>query len=173
VQEATVAYENNLLLDTRNRISRVTKTAAIAALRSFLRLFVPTLRANEAIDDSYLGILRLPPRKRHARQPLPPPGEEPEVNVLTKQGHEIRVYVSTPNYGHPSVSATRKAYHGFVVRYRKEGDAEWKDAYSTRLHTDIRFQDEDKGKRITIMAAWINPRLQHGPWSYEMHVLIN
>jgi hypothetical protein len=173
VREAAVAYENNLLPDTRNRISRVNKTTAVAALRSFLRLFVPVFRANEAVDERYLGVLGMPPRKRHARMPLPAPKEEPEINVLTKQDHEIRVHVSVPSYGHPVESATRKAYHGFVARYLKEGNTEWQDVYSTRLHTDIMFKDEDQGKRVTIKAAWINPRLQHGPWSKDMNVLIN
>ncbi|MDR2359653.1 MAG: hypothetical protein LBD87_07660, partial [Prevotellaceae bacterium] len=59
------------------------------------------------------------------------------------------------------------------VRYRKEDCEEWHSGYSTRLHTDLFFNGEDSGKRLILMAAWINPRLQQGPWSNEITVLIN
>jgi hypothetical protein len=83
------------------------------------------------------------------------------------------VYVRVPQHGHPTQSGTRKAYHGFVLRYRLEGDTEWHDEYTTRLRIDLTLADEDKGKHITLMAAWINLRLQHGPWSHELSVVVN
>jgi hypothetical protein len=171
--EAIEAYDNNLDIATRNRTSRVLKTAGIAALRSFLRIFTLTLRANEAIGEEDLAALGLPLRKRHTRLPLPAPTEEPEVYIVTEHSHFIKVYVRVPQYGHPTKSRTRKAYHGFVLRYRREGDAEWRDEYTTRLHIDLFFTDEDAGKRFVLAAAWINPRLQHGPWSHELSVVVN
>jgi hypothetical protein len=171
--QADTAYWNNLDRETCNRVSRAAKTAAIAALRVFLRSFVAAIHTNEAVNEDNLEALGLQPRKRHNRLPLPAPTEAPKVEVVSHTGHEVRVYVSVENHGHATKSLTRKAYHGFVVRYRKESDAEWQSVYSTRLHTDIFFNDEDCGKRLTLMAAWINPRLQHGPWSTERYAWIN
>ncbi|MDR2119915.1 MAG: hypothetical protein LBP64_03450 [Tannerella sp.] len=44
---------------------------------------------------------------------------------------------------------------------------------STRLHMTLLFDEADEGKHVTFTAAWINPRLQHGPWSDAIKVLIN
>jgi hypothetical protein len=172
-QDAYTAYWNNLNPSIHNHASWVIKVAAITALRVFLRTFVAILRTNEAISESNIEAMGLQPRKRHNRRPLLAPTEAPKVEVISRTSHEVRVYVSVESYGHATKSLTRKAYHGFVVRYHKEGDTEWQSKYSTRLHTDLLFTDEDSGKRLTLMAAWINPRLQHGPWSAEWHVWIN
>ncbi|MDR0728767.1 MAG: hypothetical protein LBF19_01405 [Prevotellaceae bacterium] len=173
MRTAEEAYRNNLSPETRNHISVTFKKDGIAALRSFLSAFIPTLRSNEAIDESGLAALALPSRQRHNRQPLPPPAEEPQMQVTAIPGYGVRVSVRRPQHGHATASRTRKAYHGFVVRYRKEGSEEWHSEYSTRLHANLAFSDEDSGKRLALMAAWINPRLQHGPWSSEITVLIN
>jgi hypothetical protein len=172
-REAHETYQQNIEIATRNRTTQVAKNAGFTALRLFLSLFVLELRANEAIGENELVVLGLPSRKHHTRLPLPAPTEEPEVNVVTGRNRELRVYVRIPRHGHPTRSRTRKAYHGFVVRYRKEGDAEWHSEYSTRLYTDLFFNDDDRGKRLVLSAAWINPCLRHGPWSQEVQVLIN
>ncbi|MDR1224547.1 MAG: hypothetical protein LBL07_16960 [Tannerella sp.] len=44
---------------------------------------------------------------------------------------------------------------------------------TVRLRTDISFDGKDTGRRFELMAAWINPRLQHGPWSHELSGVIN
>jgi hypothetical protein len=170
---AETAYRNNLNPETRNRKSVALKKEGIAALRSFLSAFILVLRANESIGENDLDALGLPSRKRHNRLPLPTPTEAPKVSVVTKTGHEVRVYVSVLNYGHATASLTKKSYYGFIVRYRKEGCDEWHTEYSTCLHADLLFSDEDTGKRLVLMAAWINPRLRQGPWSSEITVLIN
>ncbi|MDR2448864.1 MAG: hypothetical protein LBD52_02770, partial [Prevotellaceae bacterium] len=153
MKTAETAYWNNLNLETRNRKSVALKKGGIAALRSFLSAFILALRANEAIGEDDLEALGLPSRKHHNRLPLPAPTEAPKVSVVTKTGHEIRVYVSVMNYGHATASLTKKSYHGFVVRYRKEDCEEWHSGYSTRLHTDLFFNGEDSGKRLILMAA--------------------
>jgi hypothetical protein len=59
------------------------------------------------------------------------------------------------------------------VRYRREGDDVWHSEFSTRLHVLLPFDDADRGKRLIVSAAWINPRFQHGPWSTDLSALIN
>jgi hypothetical protein len=172
-QKAIKAYEKNLDISTCNRVSQAAKNAGIAALRQFLRGFIYVLRANESIGEDEIEAMGLPPRVRRTRMPLPPPDEAPGVSIESRRNGLVKVYVQVPQYGHPTESQTRKAYHGFVVRYRKEGDTEWSEKYTTRLHTDISFDGKDTGQRFELMAAWINPRLQHGPWSHELSGVIN
>jgi hypothetical protein len=170
---ADTAYQHNCNPETCNRRSRAGKKTSIAALRAFLRFFVYALLSNEAVSENDLKAMGLPSRKRHARQPLPVPADAPAVSVEATQGHEVRVFVRVPQHNHPTESLTRKAYHGFAVRYRKDDEAEWHEEHSTRLHTILVFNSEDTGKHLTLAAAWINPRLQRGPWSNEIHAWIN
>jgi hypothetical protein len=170
---AHTAYQENNSSDTSNRISSANKRAAFAELRKFLQFFVYILRANKSIDESDLEVMGIPSRKRHVRHPLPVPHEAPQMHVVTMSGHEVKVSVRVPQHDHATKSLTRKAYHGFVVRFRKEGEDDWHEEYTTRLHTNLIFNSEDEGKRLILAAAWINPRLQHGPWSGDIHTVVN
>jgi hypothetical protein len=170
---ADVAYQANLNPETANRLTASNKRVAIAAFRAFLGTFVNVLVANTAISESDLQAMGLPSREHHFHQPLPVPEVAPEVNVIVGQHHDITVYVAIPQHGHPSEFLTKKGYHGFVVRYRKETETEWHEEHSTRLHISLLFDSEDEGKHIILTTAWINPRIQHGPWSDEITVLIN
>jgi hypothetical protein len=43
-------------------------------------------------------------------------------------------------------------------------------------NADVAYQanlNPETANRLTLTAAWINPRIQHGPWSDEISVLIN
>jgi hypothetical protein len=51
------------------------------------------------------------------------------------------------------------------------GDA-WQTVVSTRLHHTIFFEHDDEGKRITLSAAWVNPRFEPGPWCEEISEVI-
>jgi hypothetical protein len=59
-----------------------------------------------------------------------------------------------------------------MLRYKKEGDADYKTVVSTRLHHTLFFERDDEGKRVTLSAAWVNPRLEAGPWSDEISEVI-
>ncbi|MDR3329168.1 MAG: hypothetical protein LBS63_03540 [Prevotellaceae bacterium] len=85
---------------------------------------------------------------------------------------ELSVYVSVPASGQPD-SSLRKNYYGFMLRWRREGEAEWRSEVSTRLHALLNFDEADTGKRVALTAAWVNPRIQAGPWSAEATALIN
>ena len=167
------AYDANRNPETTNRLTTANKRVSFAVLRVFLATFVNILVANPAISESDLEAMGLPSREHHFHQPLPVPEEAPETTAVVGQHHDIILYVAIPQHGHPSEFLTKKGYHGFVVRYRKEGDTEWHEEHSTRLHLTLLFDSEDEGKHITLTTAWINPRIQHGPWSDEISVLIN
>ncbi|MDR1405842.1 MAG: hypothetical protein LBI89_01380, partial [Prevotellaceae bacterium] len=78
-----------------------------------------------------------------------------------------------PQHGQPSEFLKKKGYHGFVVRYRKESETEWHERHTTRLHITLLFDSGDEGTHLLLTTAWINPRIQHGPWSDELRVLVN
>jgi hypothetical protein len=167
------AYLANENPETRNRLTTASKRMTFASLRSFFSTYVPVLVANEAISEDALAGMGLPSRQHHFHTPLPVPTEAPEVSAVVGQHHEITVYVNIPQHGQPSEFLSKKGYHGFVVRYRKDGDAEWTEEHSTSLHHMLFFDSEDEGKHLTLTVAWINPRIERGPWSDEIRVLIN
>jgi hypothetical protein len=161
---ASSAYRTNLDPATHNRVTSTHKKQAFGELKHFLSLFVDYLEGNLSVPDEALALMQLRPRQRHASAPLPPPGEAPAVSVV-KQHDEMTVYVSRREHGQPTQSTTRKAYHGFKLRWRFAGDAHWQTEISTRLHLTLHFDREDAGKSVELLAAWINPRLVEGPWS--------
>ena len=167
------AYQANVNRSLANRQTAAEKQFAFAALRSFLSLFVGSLRANLAVSDDDIEAMGLPSRQHHRRQPLPPPPESLTLQVASLHPLELQASVHLPTYGHPAHSQTRKAYHGFTLRYRKAGDAEWQQVYTTRLRLLLRLDASYGGQMVTLSAAWINPRLQHGPWSNEVEALVN
>jgi hypothetical protein len=59
-----------------------------------------------------------------------------------------------------------------MLRYKIEGDADYRTVISTRLHHTLFFEQIDEGKRISLSAAWVNPRLEPGPWCEEMAEVI-
>jgi hypothetical protein len=170
---ADVAYQNNLNPETANRRTAANKRVALAAFKVFLATFANVLVANTAISEADLEAMGLPSREHHFHEPLPPPSDAPENTAVVGQHHDVTVYVAIPQRGHPSEFLTKKGYHGFVTRYRKSDETEWHEEHTTRLHLTLLFDSEDEGKHLTLKTAWINPRIQHGPWSDEITVLIN
>jgi hypothetical protein len=170
---ADVAYQANLNPETANHLTATNKKVNFAALRVFLSTFVNVLVANANISNADIEAMGLPSREHHFHMPISVPDDAPDATVIVGQHHDTTVYVSIPQHGQPSEFLTKKGYYGFVVRYRKSDDTEWHEEHSTRLHITLLFNNEDEGKHLTLTTAWINPRIQHGPWSDEITVLIN
>jgi hypothetical protein len=170
---ADAAYQENANPEKSNRHTVSVKNDAFGKLRNFIHFFIGILMANDNISDGEIESMGLPPRKHHFNEPLPVPTDAPELKVVTGQHHDIDVYASEPQLGHPTEFLQTKGYHGLLLRYRKDGETEWHEEHTTRLHVTLYFGDEDEAKYLAVAAAWINPRLQHGPWSDEVKVLIN
>ena len=171
--EADAAYVSARNPETSNHHARVSKQVNFLRLRQFLAPFIKMLTTNKAVSEDALEAMGLPSRIHHRRLPLPAPAEAPKLSIHQKQHLEITVGVSVLAHDRPTASLTKRAYYGFAIRYCIEGETEWRVKYSTRLRTTISFNAEDEGKHITLMAAWINPRIQLGPWSSEITSLIN
>ncbi|MDR2042576.1 MAG: hypothetical protein LBP98_09735 [Tannerella sp.] len=164
---ANQAYRTNLDRATRNLVTSTNKRTAFDSLKEFLRPFIDYLEGNLSVPDSALAIMNLRPRKHHAHQPDGRPEETPNVTVI-KQHDEMTVYVSRAEHGQPTQSVKLPKYHGFKLRMKFEGETEYRIVVSTRLHHTIRFDREDETKRVFLSAAWINGRLEEGPWSEDI-----
>ncbi|MDR2042651.1 MAG: hypothetical protein LBP98_10125 [Tannerella sp.] len=164
---ANQAYRINLDRATSNRTTSTNKKTAFRELKEFLSLYVDYLEGNLSVPDSALAIMDLRPRKHHAHQPDGRPEETPNVTVV-KQHDEMTIYVSRAEHGQPTQSVKLPKYHGFKLRWRFEGETGYHIEVSTRLHFTIHFNREDETRRVILSAAWINNRLEEGPWSEDI-----
>jgi hypothetical protein len=173
VVTATAAYENNADKELRNRATVKLKDAAFLALKLFLSTYINTLEGNNNIPDEAIESMGLRPRHPHAHQPIPVPTEAPVLTAIVGQHHDVTVYASTLQHGHPTAFLKDGKYAGFMLKYLMDGETQWQSIVSTRLHYTLIFTDADEGKYIRLQAAWVNPRMQNGPWSEEVRELIN
>jgi hypothetical protein len=164
---ATTAYEASLKRATRTMATTAVKRSAFMALRRFLSRFIDYLEGNVAVPDTAIATMGLRPRTRTLRQPLSRPTEAPGL-VVTRLHGQLNVHAIRPSHGHLSSNVIGDRYYGFMLRYKKEGDTDFHIVVSTRMRRILQFEQADEGKRISLSAAWINPRLEPGPWSEEI-----
>jgi hypothetical protein len=168
---AESAYEANKDPALKNAATAIAKRAAFAELKNFLSLFINYLEGNTSVPDDAIELMGLRPRHPQAHQPLPAPNTPPVITVRKQHG-EITVYAAQPEHDQPTSGVAPVHYHGFLLYYKFEGEAEYKSVVSTRLHHILYPGPEDDGKRILLKAAWVNSRMQHGPWSNEISEII-
>lgn len=164
---ANTAYNANSDRATRNHITATNKKAAFAELKHFLSLFINYLEGNLSVPDEALAIMGLRSREHHAHQPYDRPDETPATKVV-RQHDEMTLYVSRAVQGQPTQSTTRPGYRGFKIRWRFEDETVYRTDISTRLHYTLHFDRQDEGRRVVIAVAWVNPRLEEGPWSEDI-----
>jgi hypothetical protein len=170
---ANSAYAVNIDPSHKNHDSAAVKQAAFASLKRTLSVFVNALEGNLKVPDDALDSMQLRPRHPGSHQPQPVPDETPVLTVLTGQHHDITVYVSTLQHGHPTEFLDQKNYYGFLLKYQFEGETNPKEIVSTRKHKTLRFDESKEGQYLKLQAAWLNPRIEPGPWSEEVRELIN
>ncbi|MDR1140614.1 MAG: hypothetical protein LBL62_02910 [Planctomycetaceae bacterium] len=170
---AETKYHLNTNKDLKNRVTVNAKNAAFAVLKSFLSMYINTLEGNPNVPDEALSDMALRPRHPGAHQPIDVPTEAPVLAVIVGQHHDVTVYVSTLQHGHPTHFLKDGKYAGFMLQYKFEGETEWHTVISTKLHHILNFTEAEEGKYIILRAAWVNPRMQNGPWSDEVRELIN
>jgi hypothetical protein len=171
IANAQNTYALNNDKATKNAITSANKKVAFGELKHFLGPFIDYLVVNTYVPDEALQYMGLRSREHHAHLPLPRPIDEIVLSVK-KQHDEMTVYAARPEQDHPTAGVGPTKHHGFMLRYREEGETGYKTEVSTRLHHTIFFEREDEGKRIFLSAAWVNPRLETGPWSEEISEII-
>jgi hypothetical protein len=52
-----------------------------------------------------------------------------------------------------NISKDGKFFYGFLFKYKIEGEPEWQQVVSTRLHHTLIFGEEEEGKYVLLQAA--------------------
>jgi hypothetical protein len=171
LSNANNSYRLNLDKATKNAITAANKKVDFGELKHFLGPFIDYLEVNTNVPDAALQFMGLRSREHHAHQPLPRPTDPPVISVR-KLHDELTVYAAQPEHDQPTAGVAPKHYHGFIIRTRHEGEDTYQTVVSNRLHHTLFFERADEGKRIFISAAWVNPRLEPGPWCEEIGEII-
>jgi hypothetical protein len=169
---ANTAYAANNDVATKNHTTSVNKKAAFSELKNFLSLFVDYLVGNLSVPDEALATMGLRSREHSAHLPSPPPGEAPLIHAITQHG-EITVYASRANFGQPTKGVGKTSFRGFKLRWRFEGETVWHTEVTTRQHFSLHFDQADETKRVELSAAWVNSRLEEGPWSENITEVVS
>jgi hypothetical protein len=151
-ESAAAKWEANSNPETANRRTSDEKKVAFSELKHFLSLFTESFYVNDAITDADMEAMGLRPRHAPAAQPKPEPesAEAPEVRAVVGQRHDVIVYVSKAQHGAP-VQSLNTQYYGFMIRYRKEGESDWHQQMSTRLHATLYFEPEDARQKAALL----------------------
>ncbi|MDR0728846.1 MAG: hypothetical protein LBF19_01810 [Prevotellaceae bacterium] len=167
---AETTYAANIDPATKNAITSANKKVAFGELKHFEGMYINYLEVNTNVPDAALDYMGLRPRHPHAHLPLPIPPEAPVISVL-RQHDELTVYAARPEQDQPTSGVGLPRYHGFAIRYTIDGH-EAQTVNTTRLHHILHFEHADEGKAVTITAAWVNPRLETGPWCDPLTIII-
>jgi hypothetical protein len=164
------AYDLNIERATKNATTAMLKRTAFGELKSYMGMLINTLEGNSKVSDGDIELMGLRPRHPHAHQPLPRPNKTIVISVR-RQHDEMTVYAMRPEENQPTATVGPSQYFGFALRIKVEGEPE-RIVISTRLHYTVFFDRADEGKHVTLSAAWVNPRLEEGPWSEEITEII-
>jgi hypothetical protein len=170
---ANAAYEANATIEEKNHKTVVAKNEAFKFLREFLRMFIFTLIANRKITNGQLVAMGLRSREYTRREPLPRPPKAPFLEAFTGRRYTIDAYVSAEQLGNTAIYVRERRGYTVVIKYKVEGEDEWREIHSSRLHVRVDFAADEVKKHVTLTAAWSNPRFEYGPWSKEVTVLVN
>ncbi|MDR0692910.1 MAG: hypothetical protein LBF69_07735 [Prevotellaceae bacterium] len=171
LDNANSAYALNNDKVTKTAITSANKKAAFGELKHFQGPFIDYLEVNTKVPDAALEAMGLRSREHHAHQPLPRPDKPPVISVV-KLHDELTVYAAQPEHDQPTAGVAPTRYHAFMIRIRMEGEDKYQTVVSTRLHHTLFFERTDEGKRLYLSAAWVNPRLEAGPWCEEISEII-
>jgi hypothetical protein len=163
---ARAAYTANNNLATGTRLTSEAKKTAFSKLKKFLGTYIDYLEGNTRVPDEALAVMKLRPRHRHSSERIPPPSETPALKVV-RQHDELTVYASRARFGHPTSTVAPDHIGGIKVRWKFEGEDTYRIVVSTRLNCTIFFDSKDESRRIVLSAAFVNPRLEEGPWSVD------
>jgi hypothetical protein len=173
VPGARSAYDTNNNRELANHQTAAYKDSSFKALDAVLTPFVNVLEGTLTVPDADIVAMNLRPRTYHSSQPKPVPTSAPFLSVINNAPGEIKAYVTIEQHGHPLSSLSDMGYGGFVFRYHVEDESEWHEVLSTSLQVTVNFDEEQRGKHVNCLAAWFNPRLERGPHSIEVIVIVS
>jgi hypothetical protein len=142
-------------------------------LKKYARWFIDSLEVNLKVPDEALDKMGLPPREKPANQPDPPPTTH-LVITFKKIDNTLRLQGSQQISGQPkSTVGPKKLHFGIIFKVKVEGEPEPRIIPTTKLHADIIFPPEYKGRHAKVSGAWLNSRLDPGPWCDDIDIILD
>ena len=178
------AYDRNAAKATRGDKSAADLHVDMQRLKPIISDFVISLRGNLTISDDMLIIMNIPLRRRTYHQAHPAP-EDDAVFEFRRIAHLLyQIVMQSLAAGHPRQTMTdRRRHHGYWFDYiiidhdapipDPETITNWEHREFTKLRETITFPASAEGKRLIGRAAWINRRLQNGPWSEPVNITLS
>ena len=178
------SYDKNAAKATRGDKSAIDLHDDMKKLRPIVAVFVIFLRGNTNIPDDMLAVMNIPPRLRTYHQAQPAPDDDAVFEVRRVAHLLYQILMQSLAAGHPRQTMTdRRRHYGYRFEYiiidhaapipDIETITNWEFLEFTKLRNNITFPQAAEGKRLIGRAAWINNRLQPGPWSEPVNITLS
>jgi hypothetical protein len=165
VFKAQTAFDTNNDKATKNHQTAAALRGAIKTLHDALTEFINALLSNDKVPDTALDEMDIRPRHPGKHEPIPPPTDAPVLTAESTARLTLTVFLSEPQAGAPHTYLTTPAHHAARLRWHyADGEEIHYEDLTKKKHT-LSFPPEAEGRKVTLEACWLNPRLQPGPWS--------
>jgi hypothetical protein len=150
----------------RSKSAVVAKNAARTNLKNAATLLANKIYASPTVTDAQKVELGMPPRS--SPSPIPAPGTEPVINVVSTNGWTVRIRLRDAegsSRGKPAGTIGASVF-SYVGPTAPPDLASWKFEGSTgRVNKiDVQFSEElASGTKVWFTAFWFNGRKQSGP----------
>jgi hypothetical protein len=171
LEKAVLAYKANTELTTKNRATAKAKKYAFQALKEAMNWFITYLVQNLSVPDQALDEMKIRARHHHA-SPAPAPTQKGNVKHSVRGAkHRFSLNLQTDNQTR-KVSVDPNGTGGTEWRFRYKGETNIDTKRSSKSSILTEFKEEDWGKIIEVSARWVNSKLEPGPWSDWIEVII-
>jgi hypothetical protein len=170
-EKARTAFEINAMPATKNKITVLEKNEAFKELKTYMSWFNKSLEANLNIPNIALIEMGLPSREHTHHGDHPRPKRMPVV-TLSKEGLETTLFFAQQEHNHPTESIVDEFVHGARIEFRFDNDTVWQSETVTKKRYTFIFTEEDAGKQVHVRVAWVNTKLEAGPYCREFTFIV-
>jgi hypothetical protein len=170
-EEARANYEANCDWATKNSTTSSNKRFSFNDLKRYLIRYTEILRLTLSVPDSALQAMGLGSRECVKRGPIPQPTDR-IVIFFSGVGFLVLARAVLPATVFPADPVETRLHYGFVRKIRIEGKEAEMLVTSRLLTSTLYFEEGDAGKEAFVSAAWVNPKMETGPWSEEVGFVI-
>jgi hypothetical protein len=170
-EKAKLAYKANSLSDSRNKNTTREKNTAFKELKTYMSWFSKTLETNLSLPNSALIEMGLPSREHTHHGDHPRPKRMPVVS-MRREGLETTLDFAQQEHNHPTETIAEEFVHGARIEYRFDNETIWQSETVTKKHYTFIFTEGDVGKQVHVRVAWVNPKLEAGPYCREFSFIV-
>jgi hypothetical protein len=91
---------------------------------------------------------------------------------VTRAGFEVTLHFVQQEHDRLTESIMEEFVHGAVIEYRFEGETAYRKEIVTKKKYTFFFTEEDEGKRVSVRVAWVNSKLEAGPFCREFSFVV-